>query len=112
MRRDEAYIEIADRSAVGNWVIVIGQGEMGSVARSGPIYGESGNEKIHSTRNRIDGMRAGGVQFTPSLDVLRTRSFEEQLVRKRQSDQTKYTVPAASISADGNGPLRRFPASV
>ena len=58
------------------------------------------------------GMRAGFVQVTPSAEVLKTRSFEEQFVRKRQSAQTTYTVPLASISADGMGPLRRWPASV
>src|SRR5439155_27054276 len=58
------------------------------------------------------GMRAGFVQVTPSAEVLKTRSFEEQFVRKRQSAQTTYTVPLASISADGSRPLRRPPASV
>ena len=38
--------------------------------------------------------------------------MDEQLVRKRQSCHTTKTFPAPSISADGNGPLRRPPATV
>ena len=57
------------------------------------------------------GMRAGILHVTPSLDLLSTRSLAVQFTRKRQSDQTTYTVPAASISAEGNGVLRNPPCS-
>src|SRR5271165_232516 len=61
------------------------------------------------------GMRVTAVQVTPSIDVLYTRSFVEQLagiVRKRQSSHTTQTVPAPSTAADGKGPLRIPPASL
>src|SRR5690242_2874185 len=38
-------------------------------------------------------------------------SLALHLRMKRQSDQTTYTVPAPSISAEGSGPERRLPAS-
>src|SRR3954447_13439064 len=39
-------------------------------------------------------------------------SFVRQLRRNRQSLQATYTLPAASISADGRGPSRRLPATL
>src|SRR5438128_8808311 len=56
------------------------------------------------------GIRAGSVHTSPSVDVLMTRSFDLQPRRNRQSDHTTYTLPAASISAVGSGPLRKPPA--
>src|SRR4051794_6889104 len=58
------------------------------------------------------GIRTIVVQVAPSVDVLMTMSFAAQLVRKRQSCHTRNTLPAASISADGSGPVRRPPATV
>src|SRR5919204_2075889 len=51
-------------------------------------------------------------QFVPFVDVTKTRSFVEQLVRKRQSSQTTKILPSPEISAEGSGPLRMFPGSV
>src|SRR5919198_4620796 len=58
------------------------------------------------------GMRTGAVQVVPSVDVLMTMSFSAQPERKRQSDQTTYTFPAASISAEGSVGERMPPASL
>src|SRR4051794_27966288 len=52
------------------------------------------------------GTRATGVQVRPSVEVLITRSLTLQPLRKRQSCQTAYTLPAASISAEGSGSVR------
>src|SRR5579863_5522564 len=59
------------------------------------------------------GMRVTALQFTPSVEVLYTKSLVEQLgfARNRQSSHTVQTVPAPSTAADGNGPLRIPPAS-
>jgi hypothetical protein len=58
------------------------------------------------------GIRTTCDQVTPSPDVVMTMSFAAHPFRKRQSCQTTYTLPAASISADGSGPVRRLPATV
>src|SRR6266540_4021360 len=61
------------------------------------------------------GMRVTDDQVVPLVVVAITRSLEVQeppLARNRQSCQTTYTLPAASISAEGSGPLRRFPRTV
>src|ERR671937_557034 len=50
-------------------------------------------------------------QFVPFVEVTKTRSFVEQLVRKRQSSQTTKILPSPEISAEGSGPLRMFPGS-
>src|SRR5439155_4021294 len=55
-------------------------------------------------------MRLAGDQVLPSWDVLKTMSFEEQLVRNLQSCQTTKDRPAASIAADGKLRSRRPPA--
>src|SRR5437879_634364 len=55
------------------------------------------------------GIRTGSGQLTPSVDVLRTRSLAEHFCSNRQSCQTTYTFPEASISADGSGMLSRIP---
>src|SRR6266511_3475470 len=57
------------------------------------------------------GTRAIADQARPSVEVLMTMSLLAQRLRNRQSCQTTYTLPAASTSAEGNGPDRRFPAS-
>src|SRR3954470_2281275 len=57
------------------------------------------------------GMRVTGVQVLPSADELMTMSFSLQPVRKRQSDQITYTLPAPSIAAEGRLGLRRPPAT-
>src|ERR1035437_6710247 len=57
------------------------------------------------------GTRVTALQFTPSVELLYTRSLVEQLERNRQSSQTTHTVPAPSTAADGSGPLRIPPAS-
>src|SRR5712692_3780442 len=57
------------------------------------------------------GMRAGAVQTLLSLEALITRSLEAHAERKRQSCHTTYTVPAASIAAEGRGDVRRPPAT-
>src|SRR5208283_3468899 len=56
--------------------------------------------------------RATALQFTPSLEVLYTRSLLAQLARNRQSSHITQTVPAPSTAAEGKGPLRIPPASV
>src|SRR6185437_15439660 len=60
------------------------------------------------------GMRLTADQLVPVLlsECVITRSLRRHEVRKRQSDQTTYTVPALSISAEGKGPSRRLPATV
>src|SRR3954447_23108363 len=57
-------------------------------------------------------MRVGVVHVTPSVEAVNTMSFAVQLVRKRQSCQTTYTVPPPSTAAEGSGDVRRFPATV
>jgi hypothetical protein len=58
------------------------------------------------------GIRTTGVQAMPSVDVLITRSFDAHPGRNRQSDQTTYTFPAASVSAECREPrVRRSPAT-
>src|SRR5689334_22874375 len=58
------------------------------------------------------GIRTTVVQEAPSVDVLITMSLELHPLRKRQSCQTRNTLPAPSISAEGSGPVRRPPATV
>src|SRR5436309_1838829 len=57
------------------------------------------------------GTREAAVQFTPSAEVEKTMSLEEQLARKRQSSHATYTLPAPSISAVGSGLVRSPPAT-
>src|SRR5579859_1729902 len=57
------------------------------------------------------GIRVTALQFTPSVEVLYTKSFVEQFARKRQSSHTTQIVPVPSIAAEGSGPLRIPPAS-
>src|SRR6266568_4575160 len=57
------------------------------------------------------GMRVTGDQVRPSVEVVMTISFDVQPVRKRQSCHTTYTLPCGSISAEGRGLVRRFPAT-
>src|SRR5919108_2697309 len=52
------------------------------------------------------------VQVEPFVEVVYTRSFVEQLARKRQSSQVTKTRPAPSISAEGSGGLRKLPGLV
>jgi len=47
-----------------------------------------------------------------SVDLLKTMSLALQPRMKRQSVQATYTTPDPSISALGNGPSRRLPATV
>src|SRR2546421_2211495 len=51
------------------------------------------------------GMRFGAVQWTPSAEELSRRSLVPigalQRASNRQSDQTTYTLPDLSISAEG-----------
>src|SRR2546429_3097906 len=49
------------------------------------------------------------VHVVPLLDVEKTMSLAGQPDRNRQSCQATYTVPAASISADGRPPPSRTP---
>src|SRR5438128_8603803 len=61
------------------------------------------------------GIRVTDDQVVPLVVVAITMSLEVHeppLARKRQSCQTTYTFPAASISAEGSGPLRRLPRTV
>src|SRR5947207_2550128 len=58
------------------------------------------------------GTRVTADHLTPSVDVLNTMSLAEQLTRKRQSSHATYTFPEPSISAVGNGLVRRPPATV
>ena len=44
--------------------------------------------------------------MTPSADVTRTMPFEVHSLLKRQSAQTRYTLPAGSTSAETNGGAR------
>ena len=55
------------------------------------------------------GIRWTALQFTPSLDVLKTMSLAVHLGSKRQSSHATYALPAASISAVGNGLVLRPP---
>src|SRR5579863_3381446 len=48
------------------------------------------------------GTRAGEVHVVPLVEVDRMMSLLEQPLRKRQSAQETYTLPEASISADGS----------
>src|SRR5881397_3774840 len=57
-------------------------------------------------------MRTVDVQVVPSVEVVITISLVAQPLLKPQSCQTRYTLPAPSISAEGSGPLRRLPATV
>ena len=57
-------------------------------------------------------MRCGAVQSAPVAEVVNTRSFVEQLLRKRQSSHTTKIFPSPAISADGSSPLRIPPGSV
>src|SRR3954470_1194877 len=59
------------------------------------------------------GTRATDDQLVPVAfsEWLSTMSFALQDRRKRQSVHATYTVPAPSISAEGNGPSRRLPAT-
>src|SRR5215813_6527745 len=56
-------------------------------------------------------MRFGFVHVVPFPDLLMTISFAEQLVRNRQSGQTTYIFPFASVAAEGNPAARISPAS-
>src|SRR5690242_9867395 len=60
------------------------------------------------------GMRVTADQVVPRVlvDLLYTISLRGHEVRKRQSAQATYTVPAPSISALGSGPSRRLLATV
>src|SRR2546423_15338938 len=59
---------------------------------------------------RPSGTLAGGVHVRPpSAEVARTRSLAVQPVRKRQSSQTAYNVPAPSMSMDGSASARITP---
>src|SRR5690349_23950056 len=57
------------------------------------------------------GIRCTAVQVEPLVEVVYTRSFVVQPARKRQSSQTRRILPSPEISAEGSGPLRRFPGS-
>ena len=52
------------------------------------------------------GTRVTALQALPSEDELITMSFEAQLLRKRQSDQTTNTLPAPSMLAEGRSGFR------
>src|SRR6266853_3538392 len=52
-----------------------------------------------------------GDQLVPLSEVLMTMSLALQACSNRQSSQATYTRPTASISADGSGEVRRFPAT-
>src|SRR2546423_11970368 len=60
-------------------------------------------------------MRLGKVQWMPSAEEINTRSLVPigalQAASKRQPDQTTYTLPDLSISAEGRGPERIPPGS-
>src|SRR5438067_2453440 len=58
------------------------------------------------------GMRWTADHVVPLSDVTKTRSFVEQLARKRQSSQTTKILPSPASSAEGSGPLRIPPGSV
>src|SRR5262245_20846011 len=55
----------------------------------------------------VPGMREGGDQVTPSVDVERTIVFPSQRGRKVQSAQATYISPDASTAAAGSGGARR-----
>src|SRR3954471_12231002 len=55
------------------------------------------------------GMRFTALQFTPSDEFENTMSFDVQFLRKRQSCQATYALPAPSISAVGSGLVRSPP---
>src|SRR5205823_2708987 len=55
------------------------------------------------------GTRLTALQCSPSPELLRTMSFAVHRGSKRQSSQATYTLPAASISALGNGLVRSPP---
>src|SRR5512135_882190 len=57
-------------------------------------------------------MRVTADHVVPLVEVVITMSLAVQPDRKRQSCQTTYTLPEASISAEGNGPDRSPPATV
>src|SRR5215831_19133513 len=57
------------------------------------------------------GIRFATVHVVPFPDLLITISLVEQFVRKPQSGHTTYTLPLASIAAEGNPALRMSPAS-
>src|ERR687887_2227092 len=57
------------------------------------------------------GIRWMAVQFTPSVEVVYTRSFVGHPARKRQSSQVTKIFPSPEISAQGSGPLRMLPGS-
>src|SRR3989442_13474743 len=54
-------------------------------------------------------MDFGSVQCRPSSEVIITISLALQPGSSRQSCETTYTLPEPSISAEGRGPVRRFP---
>src|SRR5215211_492670 len=58
------------------------------------------------------GTRVTGPQVVSLVDLLMTTSLAAQPERNRQSCHTTYTVPAASISAEGSGLVRSPPATV
>src|SRR5215469_14913670 len=55
------------------------------------------------------GTREGALQWTPSDETIMTMSFSAQLLRKRQSCQATYTLPALSTAADGSDSVRKLP---
>src|SRR2546421_4648516 len=55
------------------------------------------------------GIRVVSDQLRPSVEVDMTMSFAEHPGSNRQSYQTTYTLPAASISADGSAGARSDP---
>src|SRR4051794_19887311 len=57
------------------------------------------------------GMRTTVLHVVPLVEVLITMSSRAPL-RKRESCQATYTVPALSTSAEGSGPLRSPPGTV
>src|SRR5919204_4838947 len=57
------------------------------------------------------GIRCTPDHVVPFVEVTKTRSFVEQLVRKRQSSHTTKILPSPEISAEGSGPLRMLPGS-
>src|SRR6266700_3890022 len=54
-------------------------------------------------------MRVVFDQTLPLVEVLKTRSLAGQPGSNTQSDQTTYTLPDASISAEGRGIVARMP---
>lgn len=55
------------------------------------------------------GTRVTALHVVPSVELLYTMSFAEQLVRNLQSAHITYTFPDASICAAGSGNARMLP---